>query len=83
MMTDPSDDEESAKIDREIATAPPCPGCMSRSLALWVYGESGPSVVERARVRSDVVIGGGALLEDSPKWQCRDCGVDFGFSEDE
>jgi rubredoxin len=54
-----------------------CPVCGSRNAQEVVYGYPDMDLVEQAD-RGEVVLGGCCIEDDSPRWQCRDCGHEWG-----
>jgi hypothetical protein len=54
-----------------------CPSCGSRSVVRIVYGLPNEVGQEAAR-RGAITLGGCIVVEDAPKWQCGDCGHEWG-----
>ena len=52
-----------------------CPSCKSTKVAAIVYGYPSPELVESPR--DEIVLGGCVIRDDSPEWQCNDCGRQF------
>ena len=52
-----------------------CPLCQSTKVASIMYGLPAPGYEEGSR--DDVVLGGCIVGDDSPEWQCKNCGRQF------
>jgi len=53
-----------------------CPSCGGAAVEI-AYGYPDMELVEQAD-HGEVVLGGCVMDFDSPLWQCRDCGYDWG-----
>ena len=56
---------------------PECPHCGSQDQVPIVYGLPTGDTFRRAD-RREVALGGCIISHDSPKWQCRACGIAWG-----
>lgn len=57
--------------------SPRCPDCSSPRVRSIVYGEPGAELSEQAKAGS-LVLGGCLIGDESPSWDCPDCGNRFG-----
>ncbi|MCY7345727.1 MAG: hypothetical protein LH614_05840 [Pyrinomonadaceae bacterium] len=59
---------------------PVCPKCSSKSIAQIHYGlPAFTEDLERRLEAKEIILGGCGISEDSPKYQCVDCGEKFGL----
>lgn len=59
------------------AKPPRCPDCSSRRVRAIVYGEPTEALAAAAEAGT-VVLGGCLISNESPSWDCPDCGKSFG-----
>jgi hypothetical protein len=55
-----------------------CPTCGSEQRIPIMYGKPGPGTIAQAE-RGEIVLGGCSIFDDSPRWQCRQCGTRWGI----
>ncbi|MEV6771692.1 hypothetical protein AB0N05_24010 [Nocardia sp. NPDC051030] len=55
---------------------PSCPKCGTAATPI-MYGQPAASALEQAE-RGEIVLGGAALGQGSPRWACQSCGTQFG-----
>lgn len=56
---------------------PPCPACGEGTLHPIIYGLVRDGKLREKADRGEVVLGGCLVGEDSPKWECPECGHRF------